>query len=74
MIKSQFSLEGYSVPYSKTLDSLHEMKYRLFIPEIVASSLLSERDYVNVYNSLHDSVDEDTLKSIKFCLKMSQSR
>ena len=50
------------------------MKYRLFIPEvynhwIVASSLLSEIGYVNVYDSLYDSVDEDTLKSIKFLFK-----
>jgi len=35
----------------------------------VASSLLSERGYVNVYDFLYNSVDEDNLKPIKFLFK-----
>ena len=36
---------------------------------IVASTILSVKNYVNVYDSLYDSIDEDTEQTIKFLFK-----
>ena len=73
MIKSQFSLEGLQCtlfqnsrqPPRNDVQIIHSRGNHW----IVVSSLLSERGHVNVYDSLYDSVDEDTLKSIKFLFK-----
>ena len=73
MIKCQFSLEGLQCtlfqnsqqPPFNELQIIHSRGNHW----IVASSLLSERGYVNVYDSLYDSVDEDTQKTIKFLFK-----
>ena len=36
---------------------------------ILASTILSVKNYVNVYDSLYDSIDEDTEQTIKFLFK-----
>ena len=78
MMKYQLSLEGLQCtlfqnsrqPPCNELQIIHSRGNHW----IVASTLLSKRGYVNVYDSLYDSVDEDTQKPLNSCLKMSQSR
>jgi len=41
-----------------------------FFFKFKSSCLLSERGYVNIYDSMYDSVDEDTLNSLKFLYNM----
>ena len=73
MMKYQFSLEGLQCtlfqnsrqPPCNELQIIHSQGNHW----IVASTLLSKRGYVNVYDSLYDSVDEDTQKTIKFLFK-----
>jgi len=76
MIKSQFSLEGLQCTlFQTTRQPLQNELHIIHIRGnhwIVASTLLSEKGHVKVYDSLHDSVDKDTLKSIKFLFKDEQ--
>jgi len=73
MIKSQFSLEGLQCMLFQTTQQPLQNELQIVHSRgnhwIVASTLLSEKGHVNAYNSLYDSVDEDTLKSIKFLFK-----
>ena len=73
MIKSQFSLEGLQCTLFQTTQQPSHNEIQIIHSRgnhwIVASTLLSEKEYVNIYDSLYDSLDEDTVKSVKFLFK-----
>ena len=73
MIKSQFSLEGLQCTLFQTTQQPSHNEIQIIHSHgnhwIVASTLLSEKEYVNIYDSLYDSLDEDTVKSVKFLFK-----